>query len=52
MYFDEKLFTNDIFHEYYFDQLKGSKQTGEYRIIGVIFHRGKYYHHIDSTHKK
>lgn len=40
MYFDDKLFSHDIFHEYYFDQLKGSKQTGEYRIIGVVFHKG------------
>jgi hypothetical protein len=52
MYFDSKLFQHDIFHEYYFDQLKGSKQTGEYRIIGVVFHRGNYYHHADSSHKE
>lgn len=51
MYFDEKLFTHDIFHEYYFDQLKGSKHTGEYRLIGVVFHKGKYYHHPDPSHK-
>lgn len=52
MYFDSKLFTHDIFHEYYFDQLKGAKQTGEYRIVGVVFHKGNYYHHPDPTHKK
>lgn len=52
MYFDSKLFEHDIFHEYYFDQLKGSKQTGEYRIVGVVFHSGKYYHHPDSSHKE
>ena len=46
MYFDNKtLFKHDIFHEYYFEQLKGSKQTGEYRITAMAFHKGEYYHH-------
>lgn len=52
MYFDSKLFMHDIFHEYYFEQLKGSKQTGEYRIVGVVFHRGNYYHHPEPLHKE
>lgn len=30
--------------------LKGSKQTGEYRITAMVFHKGKYYHHPVDTH--
>ena len=53
MFFDnKKLFLHDIFHEYYFEQLKGSKQTGEYRITGVVYHKGQYYHHPVPTHNK
>lgn len=41
MFFDnKKLFKHDIFDEYYFKPLKNTKQTGEYRINGVVFHRG------------
>ena len=53
MYFDNKtLLKYDIFHEYYFELLKGSKQTGEYRITAMVFHKGKYYHHPVETHTK
>ena len=41
MYFEYKtLFKHDIFHEYYFEQLRGSKQTGEYRLSAMVFHKG------------
>ena len=56
-YFDRKLYgdNNDesVFDEYYFQHpLKGSKQTGEYRLIGCVYHKGKYYHHPDPKHTK
>ena len=51
MFFDNRtLFKYDIFHEYYFSKLKGAKQTGEYRIMGLVLHKGDYYHHRDPSH--
>jgi hypothetical protein len=50
-YLDHKLYKNNIFHEFFFQTLKNAKPTGEYRIIGVILHKGDYYHHPDESHK-
>lgn len=52
MYFDYRLFDLDIFHEYYFEALKGSKPTGEYRLVGIILHKGDYFHIPNAKHAK
>lgn len=49
-YLDHILFNRDIYHEFWFEPLKNSKPTGQFRLVGVILHKGDYYHRPNSTH--
>lgn len=49
-YLDHILYEKNIFHEFFFEAFKSAKPTGEYRIIGVVLHKGDYYHHEDESH--
>jgi len=28
--------------------VKGAKPTGEYRLMGLVLHKGDYYHHLNE----
>lgn len=51
MFLDQILFNRDIYHEFWFEPLKNSKPTGEYRLIGIVMHKGDYYHRPNTDHK-
>lgn len=50
-FLDHILFMKDIYHEFWFETIKNSKPTGEYRLVGVVLHRGHYYHRPNECHK-
>lgn len=50
--FDEEDPEYDIFDEFYFQPEPKLKPTGEFRLMGVIFHKGDYYHEITEQHNK
>lgn len=49
-YLDNILFSRDIYHEFWFEHLKNSKPTGEYRLVGVILQKGGFYHRPNNNH--
>ena len=51
MFCDHLLYEMNIFHEFFFEPVKNAKQTGEYRLIGIVLHKGDYYHHPEESHK-
>jgi hypothetical protein len=51
MFFDHILYEMGIFHNFFFEPIKNAKPTGEYRLIGMVLHKGDYYHHPDPAHK-
>jgi hypothetical protein len=51
LFFDNILFNQNIFHEFFFEPIKNSKPTGDYRIVGAVYHRGDYYHRRKEGHK-
>lgn len=50
LFFDSLLFSMDIYHEFFFEPIKNAKPTGEYRLTGLVLHRGDYYHRPDPSH--
>lgn len=50
-FFDHILYEMGIFHNFFFEPIKNAKPTGEYRLIGIVLHKGDYYHIPDSSHK-
>lgn len=50
MFLDYILFTRDIYHEFWFEPIKNSKPTGEYRLVGMVMHKGDYYHRPNKDH--
>lgn len=51
MFLDHILFNRDIYHEFWFEPLKNSKPTGEYRLVGMVLHKGDFYHRPVEGHK-
>ena len=49
-FLDFILYKRNIYHEFWFEPLKNAKPTGEYRLTGVVFHKGLYYHRPDESH--
>ncbi len=43
-FFDRILYEQGIFHNFFYEPIKNSKPTGEYRLTGMVMHRGDYYH--------
>ena len=50
-FLDQVLYEKGLYDQYYFGNLKGSKETGEYKLVGMILHRGVYYHNKTEEHK-
>ena len=51
-FLDSALYKSNLYDQYYFGNLKGSKETGEYKLIGMILHKGMYYHNKTEEHKE
>lgn len=49
-FFDHILYEMGIFHNFFFEPIKNAKPTGEYRLIGIVLHKGDYYHHPEEAH--
>lgn len=50
-FFDHILYEMGIFHNFFFEPIKNAKPTGEYRLVGMVLHKGDYYHQPDPSHK-
>lgn len=50
-FFDHILYEMGIFHNFFFEPIKNAKPTGEYRLIGMVLHKGDYYHQPDTSNK-
>jgi hypothetical protein len=49
-FFDHILYEMGIFHNFFFEPIKNAKPTGEYRLIGIVLHKGDHYHHPNASH--